>query len=318
MKGKNPNLGKKQFETEMKMPEYICLKEKYKCENCVFNKKNKDKRYRYVFPHNIKYMFSTCKANPSKRTQCKKRCWFISNLCNLITAVVVVIAFIAIFSHVQSLMLSLAYTIPVAVVFDIICCIIEYLVDKTFEGIEKLRRYNYDKKVENIEAVNKEIAKEKERQKENEKELYKDIENAKNLFADLSSQYLSKMKEISKSENFPEQKKQVYKKYKELLKNIESLLRKITLGNFYLSEVKTFFQVYLPNLCQNITIYAQKVENETETKEQIDQLNKLLESFNTKVTQIKENLDKSDAESLVYKMQALREVILTTKNKQED
>lgn len=318
MKGKNPNLGKKQFETEMKMPEYICLKEKYKCENCVFNKKNKDKRYWYVFPHNIKYMFSTCKANPSKRTQCKKRCWFISNLFNLITAVVVVIAFIAIFSHVQSLMLSLAYTIPVAVVFDIICCIIEYLVDKTFEGIEKLRRYNYDKKVENIEAVNKEIAKEKERQKENEKELYKDIENAKNLFADLSSQYLSKMKEISKSENFPEQKKQVYKKYKELLKNIESLLRKITLGNFYLSEVKTFFQVYLPNLCQNITIYAQKVENETETKEQIDQLNKLLESFNTKVTQIKENLDKSDAESLVYKMQALREVILTTKNKQED
>lgn len=71
-------------------------------------------------------------------------------------------------------------------------------------------------------------------------------------------------------------------------------------------------------MCQNITIYAQKVENETETKEQIDQLNKLLESFNTKSVQIRENLDKSDAESLVYKMQALREVIGATKNKQED
>lgn len=318
MKGKKVDLEKKQFETEMKMPEYVCLKEKYKCENCVFNKENKDKYYRYEFPHNIKYMFSTCKANPCKRTQCKKRCWFISDLFSLITAAVVVVAFIAIFSHVQSLMLSLAYTIPVAVVFDIICCIIEYVVDKIFEGIEKLRRYNYDKKVENIETVNKEIKKEKERQKENEKALYKDIENAKKLFDDLSSEYLSKMKQIGKSENFPELKKEVYKKYKELLKNIESLLRKITLENFYLSEVKTFFQVYLPNLCQNITIYAQKVENETETKEQIDQLNKLLESFNTKSVQIRENLDKSDAESLVYKMQALREVIGATKNKQED
>lgn len=91
----------------------------------------------------------------------------------------VVIAFIAIFSHVQSLMLSLAYTIPVAVVFDIICCIIEYLVDKTFEGIEKLRRYNYDKKVENIEAVNKEIAKERRGKKKMKKNFTKTLKTLK-------------------------------------------------------------------------------------------------------------------------------------------
>lgn len=301
---------------EIKMPDYVCLKEKYKCEKCIFN--NKNKQYKHAFPHNIKYIFFNCKANPMKRTDCKKRCWLISNLFSLSTAAIVVIAFIAIFLHVQSLMLSVAYIIPVVVILDIICCIIEYLVDKTFEGIEKLRKYNYDKKVENIEAVNREIEKEKQRQKEKEKELYKDIENAKKLFDDLSSQYLSNMKDISKSENFPELKKEAYKRYKELLKNVNCLLKKITLENFYFSEVKTFFQVYLPNLCENITIYTKKIENQNETENQIEQLNKLIESFNTKVTQIKENLDKSDAESLVYKMQALREVISATKNKQED
>lgn len=300
---------------EIKMPDYVCLKEKYKCKKCIFNNKNRNKRYKYGFPHNIKYMFSTCKANPYKRTQCKKRCWFISNLFTLSTGAIVVIAFIVIFSHLQSLMLSLVYIVPVIVILDIICCIIEYLVDKTFEGIEKLRRYNYDKKAENIEKVNKEKEKEKQRQKEKEKELYKDIENAKKVFADLSSQYLSKMKEINKSDNFLEIKKEVYKKYKELLKNVDSLLKKITLENFYLSEVRTFFEVYLPKLCEYITNYA---ENENETEEQIEQLNKLIESFNTKVTQIKENLDKSEVECLIYKMQALREVISGTKNEQED
>lgn len=303
---------------EMKMPDYVCLKEKYKCDKCMFNKEKGSKYHRYRFPYNLKYMFSNCNGEPKRRTQCKKRCWFISDLFSLITAAIIVVVFIALFSHLKSLMLAIAYTTIFAVGLDIVCCIIEYVVDKIFEGIEKLRRKNYDQKVENIEAVNREREREIERQKEKKKELYKDIEEAKKLFSSLSTEYLSKIKKTDKSERFPELKKEVCKKYKELLKNMSSLLKIITLENFYLSEVRTMFQVYIPKLCEHITLYAEKVEKETETEEQIEQLTKLFESFNAKIIQIRENLNNSDSESLVYKMQALREVVSSTKYKEED
>lgn len=318
MKDKRRNIEKQQLETEIKMPEYISLREKYKCDQCIFNSRNKINRYYYSFPRNLKYMFSTCKGEPCKRTQCKKRCWLFSDLFSLVTALILVIAFISISTHIQSLMLSLAYTIVFAVGLDILCCIIEYVVDKIFEGTEKLRRKNYDKKVENLEAINNEKIKEEERQKERKSELYKDINEAKKLFNNLSNEYLNRLKESNKSNKFIDIKKDIYKKYEELLKNIGDLLKCITLENFYLSEVKTLFQVYIPKLCDHITIYSQKAENENETQEQVEQLAKLLDSFNTKVIQIKENIDKADSESLVYKMQALREVISSKKYKQED
>lgn len=315
---KSRSLNENKESKSMKIPDYVCLKEKYKCDKCIFNEEKRNKRHLYRFPHNLKYMFSNCNGEPNRRTQCKKRCWFFSDLFSLITAAVIVVVLIALFSHLKSLMLAIAYTIIFAVGLDIVCCIIEYVVDKIFEGIEKMRRKNYDKKVENIEAVNREKEREIERQKEKEKELYKDIDEAKKLFSSLSKDYLNKIKKNDKSGRFPELKKEVYKKYKELLENISSLLKIITLENFYLSEVRTLFQVYIPKLCEHITSYAQKVEKETETEEQIEQLAKLLESFNAKIIQVRENLNSSDSESLVYKMQALREVVSSTKYKEED
>lgn len=309
---KNTNL------EEMKMLDYVCLGERYSCDKCIFNSKNKKNQYEYCFPYNLKYKFSNCNGNPCKRTQCKKRNWPFSTLLNLITAVIIVIAFIAILAQVQILALALAYTIAFSIGLDIVCCIIEYSVDKAWECAEKLRRRNYDKKVEKIEAINREKEMEKERKKERDNQLYKDIDEAKQVFSELSNKYLKKLRVKSdKEDGFIDLKYEVYKKYRELLKNIEAMLKRITVKDIQLSEVRTLFKIYIPNLCENINLYEQEVKGGNETKEQIQQLIRLLESFNIKVNQIKENLNNSDSESLVYKMQALRGVISQTKNEED-
>ena len=292
------------LEQKLCIPDYISLREKYKCDKCSLNKRN------VISNKRLKYLFSTCDGEPCKRTQCKKRSWFFSDLFSLLTAAIVVIAFICIFSHFQDLLLALAWTIIFVIGMDSICCLFEYVVDNTFENIEKLRRKNYDKKVAEIEALNQEKIKEAEKKKEKEAEVYKDINAAKYLVSSLSNEYFDRLKEVFyKSKMLKEKKQAVLKVYKELLENIESLLEYINLENFYFSEIKVFFQVHLPKLMEYIIIYIESVENDKETEEQLEELRKLLESFNTRVIDIKENLKNSDVEDLIYKMQALRKVV---------
>lgn len=304
---------------ETKIPNYVCLCEKYGCDKCICNSINKKKQYEYCFPYNLKYKLSNCKGNPCKRTQCKKRSLPVSAVFNLITAAIIIIAFKAILAQVQILALALAYTVAFLIGLDVVCCIIEYVVDKFWEYAEILRRRKYDKKVENLEAINRQKEMEEERQKERENQLYKDIDEANQIFAELSNEYLKKLRVKSNQEDgFIDLKYEIYKKYKELLKNIEALLKRLTVKNIQLSEVKTLFKVYIPNLCDNVNLYEQKIKGESETKEQIYQLIRLLETFNTKVNQIKENLNNLDSESLEYKMQELREKVISQTKYKED
>ena len=305
------------LEQKLYIPDYISLKEKYKCDTCKLNEKNV--QYHHGFLQSLKYIFFTCNGEPCRRTQCKKRCWLFSDLFCLGTTAIIVIAFFCIFFHFQDLMLSLAWTIIFAIVMDLICCFIEYVVDKFFENIERLRRKRYDKKVADIEAINQEKMREAEKMKEKEAEIYKDINAAKELFSSLSNEYFDRLKEATdKSKMTKAYKKSILNLYKELLKNIQSLLKHINLENFYFTEVKVFFQIHLPKLIECIIIYIESVEDEKETTEQIDELIKLLESFNNKAIWIQENLNNSDAENLIYKMQALREVVSNAHYKEDE
>ena len=301
------------LEQKLCMPDYISLIEKYKCDTCRLNANN------VPYHHGFLQRLATCDGEPFKRTQCKKRCWLFSDLFCLVTATIIVISFFWIFSQLQSLILSLAWTIIFTIVMDCICCLIEYAVDEIFEGLERIRRQKYDNKVADIEAINREKIKEVEKQKEREFEIYKDINDARELVASLSNEDFERLKEISnKSERAKENKKELLTIYKELLKNIQSLLEHINLKNFYFSEIKVLFQIHLPKLREYIIIYIEAVEGEKETDEQIEELIKLLESFNTKVISIQEYLNNSNTEELIYKMKALRVVVSRSHHKEEE
>lgn len=316
MKSRNPNSKDNiNLEQEISIPDYVSLRQKYNCDKCKLNRRNAE--YCYRFPQRLKYIFSTCYGVPCKRTQCKKRCWFFSDLFSVLTAAIIVIAFIGAFSYFQDLLLTLAYTILFAVGMDIICCFIEYAVDKIFENIEKFRRKRYDNKVADIDAINQERIREAEKQKERENAIYKDINDAKDLFSSFSNDYLDKINEVyNNSEEWKKLNKELLKVYKEFLNNLESLLKHITLDNFYFSEIKMLFQIHLPKLKEYLTLYIESAEKNKETDIQIIELTKLLASFNIRIIRIKENLNSSEAESLIYKMQALREVV--SHNSKED
>lgn len=292
-------------------PDYVTLRQKYGCDNCKYNKDNAPySYYRYSLRSRIKKLFATCNGEPCKRTECKKRCWLVSDLFSLVTAAVIIIAFLFIFHLLNNLLLTLAILFIVIIVMDIICYGIESIVDKIFEGVEKLRRRNYDQKIADMEAINEQKVREEQRQKEEEEAVYKDINEAKNIYTDLSSKYKDKMKQVCrKSKRFPELKEQLYATYKQFLNDSETLLSKITLDNFYYSEIKVLFQFHIPELINNIKLYIKTVEEENETETQIKELIKLLESFTMQINQICNNLSNSESENLVYKMQALREII---------
>lgn len=292
-------------------PDYVTLRQKYGCDNCKYNKDNAPySYYRYSLRSRIKKLFATCNGEPCKRTECKKRCWLVSDLFSLVTAAVIIIAFLFIFHLLNNLLLTLAILFIVIIVMDIICYGIESIVDKIFEGVEKLRRRNYDQKIADMEAINEQKVREEQRQKEEEEAVYKDINEAKNIYTDLSSKYKDKMKQVCrKSKRFPELKEQLYATYRQFLNNSETLLSKITLDNFYYSEIKVLFQFHIPELINNIKLYIKTAEEENETETQIKELIKLLESFIMQINQICNNLNNSESENLVYKMQALREII---------
>lgn len=287
-------------------PKYVTLRQKYGCDNCKYNKDNAPySYYRYSLRSRIKKLFATCNGEPCKRTECKKRCWLFSDLFSLVTAAVIIIVFFFIFYLLNNILLTLAAIAIVIVVMDIICCGIEFLVDKIFESAEKLRKRKYDQKIADMKAMDEQRLKEEQKQKDEEDSVYKQINEAKNIYTDLSNKY-KKMKQVCCN-------KEMYDTYKQFLDDLETLLNKITLDNFYYSEIKILFQFYMPELVNNIKLYIETAKKAKETESQTRELIKLFECFSIQIKQICNNLSNSESEELVYKMQALRETMLNNR-----
>lgn len=202
---------------------------------------------------------------------------------------------------------------------DIFSNLMGFAIDKIFEKIEKSRRKNYDKKVENLKVIEKQKQEEEQRQQEKENEKYKDIKEAKELFFRLSNEDFKNLKNAVvkstivnknlKNAVDKEKKKALLVEYKNFIKSMEELLVHVNSKNFHLSEIRVLFQFHLPKLEEYIETYTETVETNKEREEQREELVKLLKAFTKRNIWIKENLNKAEAENLVYKMQALREVV---------
>lgn len=284
---------------EIKMPKYVTLYEKYKCYDCKLN--------RYHFINNTS---AKCEGSPSKRTECIKRTKPFSIIYNIVTGIIIAVAFILIYSRLKDLLLSLAYIVIFMVGMDIFSNLIGFAIDKIFEKIEKSRRKSYEQKIENLKAMERQKEEEEQRQQEKENEKYKEIDEAKEFFFRLSNEDFENLKKaINKSQIDKENKKDFLNKYKNLLKSMENLLEHVNAKNFHLSEIKVLFQIHLPKLEEYIETYIEAIETNKESESQREELSKLLEAFTDRIIWIKENLKKAEAENLVHKMQALREVV---------
>lgn len=284
---------------EIKMPKYVTLYEKYKCYDCKLN--------RYHFINNTS---AKCEGSPSKRTECIKRTKPFSIIYNIVTGIIIAVAFILIYSRLKDLLLSLAYIVIFMVGMDIFSNMIGFAIDKIFEKIEKSRRKSYEQKIENLKAMERQKEEEEQRQQEKENEKYKEINEAKEFFFRLSNEDFEDLKKaINKSQIDKENKKDFLNKYKNLLKSMENLLEHVNAKNFHLSEIKVLFQIHLPKLEEYIETYIEAIETNKESESQREELSKLLEAFTDRIIWIKENLKKAEAENLVHKMQALREVV---------
>lgn len=284
---------------EIKMPKYVTLYEKYKCYDCKLN------RCRFINNTSAK-----CEGSPSKRTECIKRTKPFSIIYNIVTGIIIAVAFILIYSRLKDLLLSLAYIVIFMVGMDIFSNMIGFAIDKIFEKIEKSRRKSYEQKIENLKAMERQKEEEEQRQQEKENEKYKEINEAKEFFFRLSNEDFEDLKKaINKSQIDKENKKDFLNKYKNLLKSMENLLEHVNAKNFHLSEIKVLFQIHLPKLEEYIETYIEAIETNKESESQREELSKLLEAFTDRIIWIKENLKKAEAENLVHKMQALREVV---------
>ena len=289
---------------EIKMPKYVTLYEKYKCYDCKLN--------RYHFINNTS---AKCEGSPSKRTECIKRTKPFSIIYNIVTGIIIAVAFILIYSRLKDLLLSLAYIVIFMVGMDIFSNLIGFAIDKIFEKIEKSRRKSYEQKIENLKAMERQKEEEEQRQQEKENEKYKEINEAKELFFRLSNEDFKNLK-IAFAKNTVINKglkntnqKFLLIEYKNFLKSIEELLEHVNYKNFHLSEIRVLFQFHLPKLEEYIVTYIEAIETKKESKSQREELIKLLEAFTNRSIWIRKNLKKAEAENLVHKMQALREVV---------
>ena len=289
---------------EIKMPKYVTLYEKYKCYDCKLN------RCRFINNTSAK-----CEGSPSKRTECIKRTKPFSIIYNIVTGIIIAVAFILIYSRLKDLLLSLAYIVIFMVGMDIFSNLIGFAIDKIFEKIEKSRRKSYEQKIENLKAMERQKEEEEQRQQEKENEKYKEINEAKELFFRLSNEDFKNLK-IAFAKNTVINKglkntnqKFLLIEYKNFLKSIEELLEHVNYKNFHLSEIRVLFQIHLPKLEEYIETYIEAIETNKESESQREELSKLLEAFTDRIIWIKENLKKAEAENLVHKMQALREVV---------
>ena len=289
---------------EIKMPKYVTLYEKYKCYDCKLN------RCRFINNTSAK-----CEGSPSKRTECIKRTKPFSIIYNIVTGIIIAVAFILIYSRLKDLLLSLAYIVIFMVGMDIFSNLIGFAIDKIFEKIEKSRRKSYEQKIENLKAMERQKEEEEQRQQEKENEKYKEINEAKELFFRLSNEDFKNLK-IAFAKNTVINKglkntnqKFLLIEYKNFLKSIEELLEHVNYKNFHLSEIRVLFQFHLPKLEEYIVTYIEAIETKKESKSQREELIKLLVAFTNRSIWIRENLKKAEAENLVYKMQALREVV---------
>ena len=289
---------------EIKMPKYVTLYEKYKCYDCKLN------RCRFINNTSAK-----CEGSPSKRTECIKRTKPFSIIYNIVTGIIIAVAFILIYSRLKDLLLSLAYIVIFMVGMDIFSNMIGFAIDKIFEKIEKSRRKSYEQKIENLKAMERQKEEEEQRQQEKENEKYKEINEAKELFFRLSNEDFKNLK-IAFAKNTVINKglkntnqKFLLIEYKNFLKSIEELLEHVNYKNFHLSEIRVLFQFHLPKLEEYIVTYIEAIETKKESKSQREELIKLLEAFTNRSIWIRKNLKKAEAENLVHKMQALREVV---------
>ena len=106
---------------EIKMPKYVTLYEKYKCYDCKLN------RCRFINNTSAK-----CEGSPSKRTECIKRTKPFSIIYNIVTGIIIAVAFILIYSRLKDLLLSLAYIVIFMVGMDIFSNLIGFAIDKIF------------------------------------------------------------------------------------------------------------------------------------------------------------------------------------------
>lgn len=285
---------------KIEMPKYVTLFEKYKCYEC-------------------KLWHRSCEGYPEKMTDCVKWTKPFSWFYNLVTGLIIILVFFLTFTKLKDLLLSLAYIVIFMVGMDIFSNLMGFAIDKIFEKIEKSRRKNYDKKVENLKVIEKQKQEEEQRQQEKENEKYKDIKEAKELFFRLSNEDFKNLKNAVvkstivnknlKNAVDKEKKKALLVEYKNFIKSMEELLVHVNSKNFHLSEIRVLFQFHLPKLEEYIETYTETVETNKEREEQREELVKLLKAFTKRNIWIKENLNKAEAENLVYKMQALREVV---------
>lgn len=299
---------------ELNIPDFVTLSEKYKCNECKHCKYTETGSLRYIPPRTY-----TCEGEPTKRTQCNKRCWIFRWLFIIVTTIIIGIFSFDVFYHFQNLLLSFSYTIIFMVVMDIICCIIEYMTDKIFEDIEKHRRKKYDEKIANLQAINKIKKEETQKKEKQEQENEKALKKAKILYKEFSGEIKEKIKIYSKgTKEFPELKREFYIKYKEFLKNMENLLEEVTVENYDFSEIRILFQHRLPRMCEYIQIYIENVEEEeSESEIQIKEFIKLFETFSAEMIRVSKNLKISDAEKFMYKVRALREVVSNANYEEE-
>ena len=173
------------------------------------------------------------------------------------------------------------------------------LLVKYYENKEIKRFEEYENGLKKIEE--EEIKALKEGLTDEESEFYV---FAKNLYSSLNKRY----EEIEKSEVLVSKDgKRVKDKFKEVLKELDSLNNKLSIENIGTSYVKTLYKLHLVKLVELSDKFIDLLEFEEITDQQIIEYSNLLEVFRKKISDNQIYLSEKAEQDFIIKMLALNE-----------
>ena len=272
-------------------PSFIGLPVIMRCRDCLYDEDDciyHPDRDRSYFYHGIRYVLTSKMQCPRFRSK-------VSVIKGIVEFGLAPLLFLLGFGTLKFLIGSLLY-IPIIFGLD---KLIDELLIKYYEAKEIKRFEEYENGLKRIEE--EELKALKEGLTDEESEFY---DFAKNLYSSLSKRYeeIEKSKLLVKNDG-----KRVKDKYTEVLNELDSLNKKLSIENIGTSYVKTLYKLHLVKLLELTDKFVELLDTGEITNQQITEYSNLLEVFRKKISDNQIYLSEKAEQDFIIKMLALNE-----------
>lgn len=276
------------------IPEYELLNQRPRCKTC------KHRRNCNIF---------CTRSETGAKIYCKKFAQNFYTIEFMFFLAIELFGMYKIFSLDKELLISSG----IALVYTIILLVFEALISKVTriisENKEIKRKKNYEKEVENIEAINDQI---RRKQKGETDEYLEFIKKAKDITGEVKKfNWDFTQMETLQEDKYNLENTKIADKLQNLSIELEKTTARINPRNYHSNYklLQIFYGSYIKSLLEKMKIYIELYKNNKLTTAQIEEYNKLLDNFINKIKVCNQNIDEVEGQEILDDIKQLNNLI---------